>query len=148
MRRYRPALPEFTLTLTPLACPSVLVLARLQDFLPKMKDANEQLDKIVKQDPKAVDIENVDEESGEQYIEMDLGLGVFDMKKDVTEEDIIINPKNAKVDDDAVKPNIVMMDLDKDNKDEKEGNLSGDEEGDTAKIPSATSKDEDIVMSS
>ncbi|GJJ77976.1 hypothetical protein EMPS_10335 [Entomortierella parvispora] len=128
------------------------LLARLQDFLPKIKDANDQLDKMVKQDPKSVDIENVDEESGEQYIEMDLGLGVFDMKKDVTEDDIIINPKGKKPDE-TVKPTIVMMDLDKDvTKDaEEEGETdhSGDDDSNNAKIPSATTdKDNDVVMSS
>lgn len=127
------------------------MLSRLQDFLPKIKDANDQLDMIVKQDPKSVDIENVDEESGEQYIEMDLGLGVFDMKKDVTEEDIIINPKSNKPDEAAAKPTIVMMDLDKDvtKHEEGEGDHRGDDESDNDKIPSAaTDKDHDVVMSS
>ncbi|KAG0042469.1 hypothetical protein BGZ83_000411 [Gryganskiella cystojenkinii] len=128
------------------------LLARLQDFLPKMKDANDQLEKVIKEDPKAVDIENVDEESGEQYIEMDLGLGVFDMKKDVTEDDIIINPHSTKVDEEnSVKPSIVMMDMDKATiKDDDDNSIDKESNGENknAKIPFTDSKDEDVVMSS
>lgn len=46
------------------------MLARLEDFLPKIRDANVELDQKLKEDPKSLDIENVDETSGEQYIEM------------------------------------------------------------------------------
>lgn len=46
------------------------MLARLEDFLPKIRDANAELDQKLKEDPKSLDIENVDETSGEQYIEM------------------------------------------------------------------------------
>ncbi|KAF8982490.1 hypothetical protein BGZ52_001760, partial [Haplosporangium bisporale] len=46
------------------------LLARLEDFLPKIRDANVELDQKLKEDPKSLDIENVDETSGEQYIEM------------------------------------------------------------------------------
>lgn len=45
---------------------SILVLSRVQAFLPQLKSANEQLKAA---DPKKLDIENVEEES-EQYIEM------------------------------------------------------------------------------
>lgn len=44
----------------------MLVLSRVQAFLPQLKNANEQLEKA---DPSKLDIENVDEEDG-QYIEM------------------------------------------------------------------------------
>lgn len=114
-----------------------------------MKDANDQLEKVVQQDPKAVDIENVDEESGEQYIEMDLGLGVFDMKKDMTEDDIIINPNSSKAEEaSSVKPSIVMMDMDKATIKDDENEKETDGESADAKIPSTDSKDEDVVMSS
>ncbi|KAF8928662.1 hypothetical protein EDD21DRAFT_357139 [Dissophora ornata] len=131
------------------------LLARLEDFLPKMKEANAQLDQKLQEDPKALDIENVDEESGEQYIEMDLGLGVFDLKKDVKEEDIVINPSDIKSDKPAVKPAIVMMDVDKSNESDDHGDSDEDSEGSVKKqqIPankstknSSVTEGEDIVM--
>ncbi|KAF9298758.1 hypothetical protein BKA57DRAFT_464432 [Linnemannia elongata] len=137
------------------------LLSRLEDFLPKIKEANAQLDQQLKTDPKAVDIENVDEESGEQYIEMDLGLGVFDLKKDVKEEDIIINPSELKKAAEASapvtkKPTIVMMDMDKDqdhmDEDSSDSNQEVSEDSNKEnknKIPARTSSsDEDVLMSS
>ncbi|KAF9350067.1 hypothetical protein BGX26_011699 [Mortierella sp. AD094] len=130
------------------------LLARLEDFLPKIKEANAQLDQKLKEDPKSVDIENVDEESGEQYIEMDLGLGVYDLKKDVKEEDIIINPSEIKASVLSAKPKIVMMEVDKST--EGEGDSMSDESLDESakkQIPakqhgsSKASGDGDIVMS-
>ncbi|KAI7898842.1 uncharacterized protein BX663DRAFT_523663 [Cokeromyces recurvatus] len=53
------------------------ILSRVRAFLPQLKAANEELDKV---EPSKRDIENVDEEN-EQYIEMNLGLGVYDLKK-------------------------------------------------------------------
>ncbi|KAF9976225.1 hypothetical protein BGZ73_008932 [Actinomortierella ambigua] len=90
------------------------LISRLEAFLPKIKEANAELEKQVQMDPAAVDIENVDEESGEQYIEMDLGLGVFDLKKDVKEEDIIINTAtdSTTTASTSSKPIIQMMDTD------------------------------------
>ncbi|KAJ1886873.1 hypothetical protein LPJ66_009412 [Kickxella alabastrina] len=65
------------------------LLSRLQAFLPQIAEANKKLQADVAQDPHKLDIENVNEE--EQYIEMDLGLGVFDMKpKKEDPEGIII----------------------------------------------------------
>ncbi|KAF9154514.1 hypothetical protein BG015_000733 [Linnemannia schmuckeri] len=136
------------------------LLSRLEDFLPKIKEANAQLDQQLKADPKAVDIENVDEENGEQYIEMDLGLGVFDLKKDVKEEDIIINPselkKAAETTTATKKPTIVMMDTDKDQDHMDEDSSDSDQEESEGlhkekknKIPArSSSSDEDVVMSS
>ncbi|KAF9546056.1 hypothetical protein EC957_010192 [Mortierella hygrophila] len=137
------------------------LLSRLEDFLPKIKEANVQLDQQLKADPKAVDIENVDEENGEQYIEMDLGLGVFDLKKDVKEEDIIINPSELKKAAEASapatkKPTIVMMDMNKDqdhmDEDSTEINQEaseGSHKENKNKIPAhSSSSDEDVVMSS
>ncbi|KAJ5163806.1 uncharacterized protein N7500_005636 [Penicillium coprophilum] len=58
------------------------ILSRLNAFLPKMKDANEDLQKQIEAG-KAGDLilDNADE-NGEQYIEMDLGLGVLEEKRD------------------------------------------------------------------
>ncbi|KAF9961078.1 hypothetical protein BGZ72_005036 [Mortierella alpina] len=125
------------------------LLARLEDFLPKIKEANAQLDAKVKEDPKAVDIENVDDASGEQYIEMDLGLGVFDLKENVKEDDIVINPNSVKADAQTSKPSIVMMDMDKDNNQQDSASDSDSEElAKEPKIPAQPAADEDIVMSS
>ncbi|KAF9909158.1 hypothetical protein EC991_009068 [Linnemannia zychae] len=129
------------------------LLSRLEDFLPKMKEANDQLDKQLKADPKAVDIENVDEENGEQYIEMDLGLGVFDLKKDVKEEDIIINPSELKAEATTTKkPTIVMMDTDNKEQHMDEDSSESDSESEglpkEKKIPTRSVRDEDVVMSS
>ncbi|KAJ2718262.1 hypothetical protein GGI07_005826 [Coemansia sp. Benny D115] len=55
------------------------LLSRLHSFLPQIAEANKKLQDDVAQDPSKVDIENVGDDD-EQYIEMDLGLGVFDMK--------------------------------------------------------------------
>ncbi|KAG0034192.1 hypothetical protein BGZ82_005835 [Podila clonocystis] len=113
------------------------LLSRLEDFLPKIRDANAELDQKLKEDPKSLDIENVDEASGEQYIEMDLGLGVFDLKKDTTEDDIIINPNAAKENSSTQPPTIVMMDTDKDE------DITSSE---SKKIPKGSEKDEDVIM--
>ncbi|KAG1087401.1 hypothetical protein G6F42_020623 [Rhizopus arrhizus] len=90
------------------------VLSRVQAFLPQLKNANEQLEKA---DPSKLDIENVDEEDG-QYIEMNLGLGVYEEKKpgqsdseddeDSDEEKLII-PNSTPVDK-SKKPSIQMLD--------------------------------------
>ncbi|KAI9244799.1 hypothetical protein BY458DRAFT_591334 [Sporodiniella umbellata] len=54
------------------------VLSRVQAFLPKIQQANEILKH---EDASKLDIENVDKDA-EQYIEMNLGLGVYDTKKE------------------------------------------------------------------
>jgi len=51
---------------------STKLLSRVQAFLPQLEASNAIL---AQADPKSVDIENVPE--GAQYIEMNLGLGVF-----------------------------------------------------------------------
>ncbi|KAG1054940.1 hypothetical protein G6F43_003077 [Rhizopus delemar] len=54
------------------------ILSRVQAFLPQIQQANEQLQS---EDVSKLNIENVNENE-EQYIEMNLGLGVYDVKKD------------------------------------------------------------------
>ncbi|KAI8973571.1 hypothetical protein BDF20DRAFT_659550 [Mycotypha africana] len=51
------------------------ILSKVQAFLPQLKKANEELEQ---KDLSKLDIESVDEDG--QYIEMNLGLGVYDMK--------------------------------------------------------------------
>ncbi|KAJ1646354.1 hypothetical protein J3B02_006511 [Coemansia erecta] len=84
--------------------PPTDLLSRLNAFLPQIAEANKQLEAAVADDPRKLDIENIDKDE-EQYIEMDLGLGVFDMKpkKDIKSIDgILIHdiPETAKSDDD------------------------------------------------
>ncbi|KAI8323056.1 hypothetical protein GQ54DRAFT_245093, partial [Martensiomyces pterosporus] len=55
------------------------LLSRLQAFLPQIAEANNKLEADSAADPDKLNIENVGEDEA-QYIEMDLGLGVFDMK--------------------------------------------------------------------
>jgi hypothetical protein len=45
------------------------VLARIQDFLPRLKEENESLAQRIRDNPSSADIENI-EEDAEQYIEM------------------------------------------------------------------------------
>jgi hypothetical protein len=55
------------------------LLARIQDFLPRLKEENESLAQRIRDNPSSVDIENI-EEDAEQYIEMNLGLGVLETR--------------------------------------------------------------------
>ncbi|OAX43228.1 hypothetical protein K503DRAFT_731939 [Rhizopogon vinicolor AM-OR11-026] len=71
----------------PVDPPSEL-LARIQDFLPRLKAENDTLTRRIRDNPSSVDIENV-EEDAEQYIEMNLGLGVLETR-----------PKHSHSDDD------------------------------------------------
>ncbi|KAJ2496468.1 hypothetical protein GGH96_005820 [Coemansia sp. RSA 1972] len=84
-----------------IAPPSDL-LSRLHAFLPQIAEANTKLAVDISEDPSKLDIENVGADES-QYIEMDLGLGVFDMKsKDDSKsaEGIIIGAReNASSDD-------------------------------------------------
>ncbi|CAP81132.1 Uncharacterized protein C12orf45-like protein [Penicillium chrysogenum] len=58
------------------------LLSRLNAFLPKMKDANEDLKRQIEAGEAGdLVLDNADE-NGEQYIEMDLGLGVLEEKRD------------------------------------------------------------------
>ncbi|KAJ5835221.1 hypothetical protein N7447_001247 [Penicillium robsamsonii] len=58
------------------------ILSRLNAFLPKMKDANEDLQRQIEAGEAGdLVLDNADEK-GEQYIEMDLGLGVLEEKRD------------------------------------------------------------------
>ncbi|KAG2156401.1 hypothetical protein DEU56DRAFT_233941 [Suillus clintonianus] len=55
------------------------LLARIQDFLPRLKEENESLAQRIRDNPSSVDIENI-EEDAERYIEMNLGLGVLETR--------------------------------------------------------------------
>lgn len=89
------------------------ILSRVQAFLPQLQKANEELETA---DPKSLDIENVEEEDG-QYIEMNLGLGVYEEKKpgqsdsedeedDSDDDDKLVLPNKA---DKSNKPSIEII---------------------------------------
>ncbi|KAJ2961072.1 hypothetical protein NQZ79_g3575 [Umbelopsis isabellina] len=108
-----PTIPPPELRKTFKVAPQSDLLSRLHTFLPEIESANRQLNELVSQDPKKVDIENVEED--DQYIEMNLGLGVFEEKKpsdsddesDVSVSDIIVNPFAAGKPE--TKPGITML---------------------------------------
>ncbi|KAF8346211.1 hypothetical protein F5887DRAFT_963199 [Amanita rubescens] len=64
---------------TSLTAPPTELLARVQAFLPKIEASNTILEQQAKADPCSVNMEHVDD-SMAQYIEMNLGLGVFEDK--------------------------------------------------------------------
>ncbi|OSC98851.1 hypothetical protein PYCCODRAFT_1454133 [Trametes coccinea BRFM310] len=57
------------------------LLQRVQAFLPELAASNADLIRRARENPESVDIENVGDE--ERYIEMNLGLGVFDHRGEV-----------------------------------------------------------------
>ncbi|EKV06778.1 hypothetical protein Pdw03_3766 [Penicillium digitatum] len=58
------------------------LLSRLNAFLPKMKNANEDLQRQIEAgEAEDLVLDNADE-TGEQYIEMNLGLGVLEERRD------------------------------------------------------------------
>ncbi|KAG6907014.1 hypothetical protein DXG01_010917 [Tephrocybe rancida] len=63
----------------PHAMPTSDLLARVQAFLPDLEASNAVLEQQRQADPTSVDIENV-EDNAERYIEMNLGLGLFEQR--------------------------------------------------------------------
>ncbi|CDO76405.1 hypothetical protein BN946_scf184937.g19 [Trametes cinnabarina] len=58
------------------------LLKRAQAFLPELAASNADLIRRARENPESVDIENVGEDA-ERYIEMNLGLGVFEHRGEV-----------------------------------------------------------------
>jgi len=63
------------------------LLSRVQAFLPEIEESNSLLAQRLKNDPKSVDIEHM-EEGTDQYIEMNLGLGVFEDRTNIKGQEI------------------------------------------------------------
>ncbi|ETW86403.1 hypothetical protein HETIRDRAFT_17676, partial [Heterobasidion irregulare TC 32-1] len=59
--------------------PPTDLLSRVQAFLPALEASNSQLLQQAKNDPRSVDIEHIDD-SVQQHIEMNLGLGLFEKR--------------------------------------------------------------------
>ncbi|KAF9458690.1 hypothetical protein BDZ94DRAFT_1270012 [Collybia nuda] len=74
-----PTLPSFDFGKRPMheIQPPSELLSRVQAFLPELEASNNLLVQKAQADPNSVDIEHVDE-GMDQYIEMNLGLGVFE----------------------------------------------------------------------
>eukprot|EP00127_Corallochytrium_limacisporum_P005235 Clim_evm52s201 gene=Clim_evmTU52s201 len=75
------------------------VLSQVRDFLPKMEKANAELEAKINESNEgkdSVNIENVGED--EQHIEMNLGVGVFDVKpKEDNDHDTEITEDNIRI---------------------------------------------------
>ncbi|KIM40659.1 hypothetical protein M413DRAFT_446076 [Hebeloma cylindrosporum] len=65
--------------------PNSELLSRVQAFLPQMEASNTMLSQRMQDDPASVDIEHIPE-GMDQYIEMNLGLGVFEDRSHTTED--------------------------------------------------------------
>ncbi|KAJ5491123.1 hypothetical protein N7539_002690 [Penicillium diatomitis] len=81
------------------------LLSRLSAFLPKLKDANEDLEKeIAAGRGQEMVLDSVDED-GKDYIEMNLGLGVLEEKRDGDPDVLggeVDDDENAKSDEDKL----------------------------------------------
>lgn len=63
--------------------PPSALLSKLQAFLPQMQAANRDLEEAMRgRPPEEFDIENVGSDDDERRVEMDVGLGVVDLKTD------------------------------------------------------------------
>lgn len=61
--------------------PPSALLSKLQTFLPQMQAANRDLEEAMRgRPPEEFDIENVGSDDDERRVEMDVGLGVVDLK--------------------------------------------------------------------
>ncbi|KAJ3479107.1 hypothetical protein NLI96_g9297 [Meripilus lineatus] len=58
------------------------LLSRVKAFLPEISSSNDELTRRAQEDPSSVDIENVT--AGGSYIQMNLGLGVFEQRGGIT----------------------------------------------------------------
>ncbi|CAG8452561.1 12545_t:CDS:2 [Ambispora gerdemannii] len=83
--------------------PPSQLISQLRDFLPRIASENE---KLTYADPDSINVEHI-EENDEQIIEWDLGLGVFEVIKESSEDDIIMDI-NAKQSGQS-KPSITVL---------------------------------------
>ncbi|KAL9716752.1 hypothetical protein Ac2012v2_001204 [Leucoagaricus gongylophorus] len=61
------------------------LLSRVQAFLPQIQSSNEVLNQRMQEDPTSVNIEHISEDM-DQYIQMNLGLGVFEDRSNRTQD--------------------------------------------------------------
>ncbi|CAG8661895.1 9498_t:CDS:2, partial [Cetraspora pellucida] len=66
--------------------PPIELYSRVKEFLPRIASTNKQL---AKKDQTSINVEHIEDDT-EYVIEWDLGVGVFEHKKEPSEDDIII----------------------------------------------------------
>ncbi|KAF4564465.1 hypothetical protein EYR36_002399 [Pleurotus pulmonarius] len=74
--------------------PANELISRVQAFLPQLEVSNSLLAKKMQEDPGSVDIENITEGES-QYIEMNLGLGVFEQRNKNQEMDVDVDDSES-----------------------------------------------------
>ncbi|THH20181.1 hypothetical protein EW146_g1120 [Bondarzewia mesenterica] len=95
-RRSWPFLPPMSiLPMTSLAP----VLSRVQAFLPALEASNSQLFEQARRDPQSVDIEHVSQNES-QFIEMNLGLGVFEQRSKAPSQTDALSSDSDSADED------------------------------------------------
>ncbi|KAJ8516148.1 hypothetical protein ONZ45_g6496 [Pleurotus djamor] len=78
----------------PLPTPPTELLSRVQAFLPQLEASNALLAQKMQDSPASVDIENITEGTTE-YIEMNLGLGVFEQRLGGMQGDMDVDAEEA-----------------------------------------------------
>ncbi|KAF8150110.1 hypothetical protein B0H34DRAFT_666655 [Crassisporium funariophilum] len=92
------------------------LLSRVQAFLPQIEASNQILAQRAEQDPDSIDIEHI-QEGVNQYIEMNLGLGVFEdrsHKHKERDEDSDMSTSSSSDTSDTGKENDADSDVDSD----------------------------------
>ncbi|OZJ01814.1 hypothetical protein BZG36_05165 [Bifiguratus adelaidae] len=90
--------------------------SRLSAFLPQLQSSNAQLTERLKTDPASVDIEQVEG----PHIEMNLGLGVFDVKDEGQLGDAVVVHTDAHTSSGAAEPTAIKYRVDEDEEEEEE----------------------------
>ncbi|KAI0367267.1 hypothetical protein BV20DRAFT_970665 [Pilatotrama ljubarskyi] len=112
------------------AGPPLELLSRVQAFLPELAASNAELVRRARENPESVDIESIGEHE-EQYIEMNLGLGVFEHRGEL--------PPGIPVAD--VDLDVKMRDSDSDASSESEDDLSATSSSDSSSDSSSSEDD-------
>ncbi|KAM9964506.1 hypothetical protein ACTFIW_004275 [Dictyostelium discoideum] len=93
------------------------VLNRVKDFLPKLKEANIDLKKKI-ENKEDVNIENIKE--GDEYIQMNLALGILEHKEELSENNIKITSNNNNNNNNNT--NTPILEINKENENENNNN--------------------------
>ncbi|KAJ1982791.1 hypothetical protein H4R35_000150 [Dimargaris xerosporica] len=89
---------------------SLGLIGRLKHFIPELKAANDDLERQTTDNPLAFNMEHVDSED-ERYVEMNLGLGVFDKRDPNADDDGEVDISTDKVlNPSGTKPAIRVVD--------------------------------------
>ncbi|KAI1792234.1 hypothetical protein LXA43DRAFT_1007205 [Ganoderma leucocontextum] len=127
--------------------PPLGLLSRVQAFLPELAASNADLLRRAKEDPNGVDIENVGDDQA-QYIEMNLGLGVFESRGQVpsnipvADVDLDLDRGGDDVEMDSGSDSDSSSDASHSTSDSEssDGTSDSDSDSDAAPIPSSTTQ--------